>query len=112
MSTSMDKPRQPAFWRFGIGVSGGGGGFCGFGACARTFATKSVSYRARVACACCFAPVREDAAAAAAETDAREDVDVRDVVVPCERMEERSETVVAVDWTDVRAEGGRERGGG
>jgi len=47
-----------------------------------------------------------------AEKEAREDVDVREVVVPCERMEEQSETVVVVDWTEVRAEGGCERGGG
>jgi hypothetical protein len=106
---SMDRPRQPAFWRFGVGVVGGGP-FCGLGVCTRTFATKSVSYRVRAVNACCFAPLTE--AAVAAETDAREDVDVREVVVPCERMEERSEAVVAVDWTEVRAEGGRERGGG
>ena len=48
-----------------------------------------------------------------AETEAREDMDVREVVVPCERSEERSdEAVVVVDWMDVRAEGGREREGG
>ena len=29
----------------------------------------------------------------------------------CERMEGRSETVVVVDWMEVRAVGGRERGG-
>jgi hypothetical protein len=46
------------------------------------------------------------------ETDAQEDVVVRKVVVPCERMEARSWAVVAVDWTDMRAEGGREQGGG
>lgn len=39
----------------------------------------------------------------------REEMEVREVV---EKSEERSEAVVAVDWTDVRAEGGRERGGG
>jgi hypothetical protein len=41
-----------------------------------------------------------------------EEMDVREVVVPCERREERSEAVVAVDWTEVRAEGGCERGQG
>jgi hypothetical protein len=39
----------------------------------------------------------------------REETDVREVV---EKSEEWSEAVVVVDWTDVRAEGGRERGGG
>lgn len=45
------------------------------------------------------------------ETDVREEKDVREVV---EKSEQRSEAeaVVAVDWTDVRADGGRERGGG
>jgi hypothetical protein len=40
-------------------------------------------------------------------------MDEREVVVPCEKRDEWSEEVVAVDWTDVRAEGGREcvRGG-
>jgi hypothetical protein len=42
----------------------------------------------------------------------REEREVREVVVACEKREERSEAVVAVDWTDARAEGGRERGGG
>jgi hypothetical protein len=42
----------------------------------------------------------------------REDMDVRELVVPCEKRDERSEAVVAVDWTDVRADGGRERGTG
>jgi hypothetical protein len=38
--TSMESPRQPAFWRFaGVGVVGGGG----LGACARTLAIKSAS---------------------------------------------------------------------
>jgi hypothetical protein len=109
--TSKDSPRQPAFWRFaGVGVGGGGG----LGACARTLAVKSVSYRARVACAC-FAPgADEDVGVDAhAETDVvREEVDVRELVVPCEKRDERSEAVVAVDWTDVRADGGRERGSG
>ena len=39
-------------------------------------------------------------------------MDVQEVVVLCERREERSEAVVAVDWTEVRAEGGCERGRG
>ena len=102
--TSMDSPRQPAFWRFGgVGVGGDGG----LGACARTLAEKSTSYRARVACACCFAP----GAGVGVDTEVREEMDVREVVVPCEKRDERSEAVVAVDWTDVRAEGGWERGG-
>ena len=42
----------------------------------------------------------------------REEMDEREVVVPCEKRDDRSEEVVAVDWTDVRAEGGRERGCG
>jgi len=42
----------------------------------------------------------------------REEIDVRELVVPCEKRDERSEAVVAVDWTDVRADGGRERGSG
>lgn len=46
------------------------------------------------------------------DTEVREEIDVREVVVPCERREERSEAVVAVDWTEVRAEGGCERGRG
>jgi len=32
----------------------------------------------------------------------REGAVVRKVVVPCERMEERSQTVIAVNWTEVR----------
>jgi hypothetical protein len=106
---SKDSPRQPAFWRLaGFGVGGGLGG------CARTLAVKSASYRARVTCAC-FAPgADEDVGVGAhAETDGvREEVDVREVVVPCEKRDERSEPVVAVDWTDVHADGGRERGTG
>jgi len=39
-SMSMNRLRHPALWRFtGVGVDG-------FSACARTFATKSESYRA------------------------------------------------------------------
>lgn len=106
----MDSPRQPAFWRFaGIGVGRAGG----LGACARTLAVKSVSYRARVTWACCFAPGADDVGVEAdADTEAREEMDVREVVVPCEKRDERSEVVVAVDWTDVRADGGCERGRG
>lgn len=109
--SSMDNPRQPAFWRF----AGTGAG--GLDACARTFARKTASYRARLANCCCFAAggmgvVGMDVDVEA-ETEAREDMDVREVVVPCERSEERSdEAVVVVDWMDVRAEGGREREGG
>jgi hypothetical protein len=105
----MDRPRHPAFCRF-TGVDGDG--LASFGACARTFTTKSVSYRARIANACCFPTGNAGVGCVGAETEAREDVDVREVVVPCERMEDRSEAVVAVDWTEVRAEGGRDRGRG
>jgi hypothetical protein len=42
-SMSMNRLRHPALWRF-TGVSVDGGGFDGFSA--RTFATKSESYRA------------------------------------------------------------------
>jgi len=63
---------------------------------------KSASYRARVACACCFAP----GANVGVNTEVREEMEVREVVVPCEKMDERSEAVVVVDRTDVRAEGG------
>ena len=100
---SIDRPRHPAFWHFaGVGVDGGN--FDGFGACTRTFVTKSASYRAPIANACCFAPGNVDVDIIA-EREAREDVDVREVAVPCERMEKRSET-------EVCAEGGRERGRG
>jgi len=71
----------------------------------RTFATKGVSYRARVANACCFAAGIVGVNVVVAEREAREDVDVREVVVPCERMEDRSEM-------EVCGEGGRERGRG
>jgi len=54
-SMSTDRPRHPAFWRF-TGVDVDGGDFDGFGACARTFMSKSVSHCARIANAYCFAP--------------------------------------------------------
>ena len=54
-SMSTDRPRHHAFWRF-TGVDVDGGGFDGFGACARTFMSKSVSHCARMANAYCFAP--------------------------------------------------------
>jgi hypothetical protein len=44
------------------------------------------------------------------ETDVREEKDVRELVEKSELRSE-AEVVVVVDWTDVRAEGGRERGG-
>ena len=72
---SMDRPCHPAFWRFaGVGVDGDN--FDGFGVCARTFAAKSMSYRACVANACCFAPGSAGIDAAVAGREAREDVDV------------------------------------
>jgi len=104
VSISMDRPRHPAFWRF-AGVAVDGGGFGVFGGSARMFATKSASYRARAANPCCFAAGIVGVDVVAAEREAREDVDVREVVVPCERMEDRSEM-------EVCAEGGRERGRG
>ena len=63
---------------------------------------KSVSYRARMAC---FAP----GPGVGVENEVREDREVREVMVACEKREERSEAVVVVDWTEARAEGGRER---
>ena len=57
----------------GVGVDGGG--FDGFGACARTCATKSGSYPARVANACCFAPGNAGVDVVVAEREALEDVD-------------------------------------
>ena len=46
---------------------------------------EDMSYCACAARAYCFAPVTEDAVTA--DPDAREDVEVREVVVPCERRE-------------------------
>ena len=105
VSMSMNRPRHPAVRRFtGVGVDGGDSGI--FGACTRMFTTKSVSYRARAANACCFAPSNVDVDVDGVERKApQEGIDVREVVVPCERMEDRSET-------EVRAEGERERGRG
>jgi len=104
VSMSVNRPRHPAFWRFtGVGVDGGD--FSGFGACARTFSTKIVSCRARIANACCSAPGNAGVDVVVAKREAGEDVDVREVVVPCERMEEQSET-------EVTAEGGHEPGRG
>ena len=76
--------------------------------CARTFATKSASYRAR---GDGFDPTTDGFNVFEGETDVREEKEVWELV---EKSELRSEVevVVAVDWTDVRAEGGRERGGG
>jgi len=104
VSMLMNRPRHPAFRRFtGVGVDGGG--FGGFGACTCTFTTKGVSYRACAANACCFAPSNVDVDVVVAERKAREGIDVREVVVPCERIEDRSEM-------EVRAKGWRERGRG
>jgi hypothetical protein len=66
---------------------------------------KSASYRAW---GTCFAP----GPGAGVENDVWEESEVQEVMVACEKREERSEAVVAVDWMDVRAEGGREQGGG
>ena len=103
----MDRPLHLAVQILtGVGVGVDSGGFDGFCVCARTFGTKSVSYRRpHVANACYFAPGSAGIDIVVAEREAREDVDVRGVVVPCERVEQRS-------TTEVRAGGGRERGGG
>jgi len=61
--------------------------------------------RARIANACCVAPSNAGVDVVVAEREAREDVDMREAIVPCERMEDRSET-------EVRSEGGHERGRG
>ena len=106
MSVSMDRPRHPAFWRFtGVGVDGGGFSvFCASArarlrrrACrtGRTLVTPAVSL-----------PAALGVDVVLAEREARE------VAVPCERMEERPKTAVVVDWTELRAEGWCERGGG
>ena len=58
---------------------------------------------ARAANACCFAPGNVGVDVVVAEREARENVDVWEVVMPCERMEGQSET-------EGRADGGRERG--
>ena len=111
-SLSMeDRPHHPIFWRF-TGVDIDYGCINGFGACARTFAVKGVSYYTRIVNACCFAPSSAGVDVVVAEREVRENVDVGEVVVPCERMQERSETAAAVDWMEVCVEGGRERGGG
>ena len=104
VSMSMDRLRHPAFWHFTT-VSVDGGGFDGFCTCAQTFATKSVSYRAHGANACCFAHGNIGVDFVVAGRDAREDVDVWEVVVPCEGTEDQSEM-------EVRTEGGRERSHG
>ena len=101
VSMSMDMPRHPAFWRFtGVGVDGGGSGV--FGVYRRAFAAKS---RRALLTPTVSLPATLGVDVVVAEREAREDVDVREVVVPCERMEERSET-------EVRAEAERERSHG
>ena len=100
----MARPCHLAFWHFTT-VSVDGGGFDGFGTCARTFATTSVSYHEHGANTCYFAHSNIDVDFVVAERDAREDIDVREVVVPCERTEDQPET-------EVCAEGGRERSRG
>jgi len=65
--------------------------------------SASVCRGARAANACCFAPGNVGVDVVVAEREAREDVDVQEVVMPCERMEEQSET-------EGRTDGGRERG--
>ena len=93
------------------------------GAC--TFATKSVSYHTCAANACCFAPGIVGIDVVVAEREAREDVDVQEVVVPCERMEDWSEMKVCTEggcecshgryrcgMVTVAVEGGMADGGG
>jgi hypothetical protein len=93
-----------AFWHF-RGVTVDGGGFDGFGPCAHTFAMKSVSYSARIINACCLAHDNAGVDVVVVERDAQKDVDMREVVVPCEWMEERSGAAI-------RAEGEHNRGRG
>ena len=80
-------------WHFTT-ISVDGGGFDGIGTCARTFATTSVTYHVHGANACCFAHGNIGVDVVVAERDAREDVDVWEVVVPYERTEDQSETEV------------------
>ena len=72
---------------------------------AYTFAMKSVSYGARIANASCSAHDDAGLDAVVAERVAWEDMDMREVIVPCGWMEERSKV-------ETRAEGGRDCGRG
>jgi len=72
-----------------VGVDSGGFGV--FSACTRMFMMKSMLYHACTANACCFAPSNIDVNVVVAKRKAREGIDVREVVVPCERMDHRSE---------------------
>ena len=90
MSMSMNRPHHPAFQHF-TDISVDSGGFSVFSACTHMFMTKSVSYRACTANACCFAPSNIDVDVVVAKRKAREGIDVWEVVVPCERMDHRSE---------------------
>jgi len=90
MSMSMNRPHHPAFRCFtDVGIDGGGFGV--FGAYTRMFTTKSMSYCACAANACCFAPSNIDVDVVVAERKAREGIDVWEVIVPCERMDHWSE---------------------
>src|SRR5712691_8657194 len=93
----IDRTHHPAFWRFtGVGVDNSGV----FGACPRTFATKGVSCCTRGATACCFAPGNTSVDVLVAEGEAREDGDVWEVVMSCERIKGQSEAVIVVDWME------------
>ena len=105
VSVSIDRPRHPVFWCF-TGIGTDGGDFNGFGAWVRAhFLNEDRVIRPRIANACCLAPGNAGVDVVVAESEAREGVDVQGVVVPCERMEDRSET-------EVRSEGGHEPGRG
>jgi len=53
---------------------------------ARKHLQRRASRTARVSNACCFAPSYAGVDVVVAEREGREDVDVREVVVPCERI--------------------------
>jgi len=101
---STDRPCHPAFWRFG-GVGVDGGGFHGFGACAHTVMSKSVSHCARIDNA--TASLQATLASTLLWLRGR-----RGRMWTCRRS-----LCLVKGWksrlsTEVRAEGGRERGCG
>lgn len=79
----MDRPHHPLFWHFtGVGVDSGN--FNGFGTCAHMFTAKNVSYHTCIAKSCYFAPGSAGVDDVVAEREVQEDVDVQEVIVPCE----------------------------
>ena len=78
----MDRPRHPAIWSFTGGAFDGG--FDNFGAYARMLVTKSASYRARATNGCCPTRGNIGVDVVVVEREVLVDVDVREVVVPCE----------------------------